>query len=99
MPPTPADPPQREHSPSAGRSVGAGAGKASGEDEATLASWYRMAGVGIEFVVAVGLFAAVGYGLDRWLNTQPWLLLIGMFLGFAVGMRAMIRLAKKSFRE
>ena len=31
--------------------------------------------------VAVGL--AVGYFADRWLGTQPWLLLIGLGLGIA----------------
>jgi ATP synthase protein I len=31
--------------------------------------------------VAVGL--AVGYFADRWLGTQPWLLLVGLGLGIA----------------
>ena len=68
------------------------------DEESELAGWYRMAGVGIEFVVAVGLFAAIGFWLDRWLGTRPWLLLVGMGLGFAVGLRSMIKLAMKSFK-
>ena len=68
------------------------------EDE-TLAGWYRMAGVGIEFVVAVGLFAGIGYAVDRWRGTSPWGLIIGAFVGFAVGLRAMIRVANKSFKQ
>lgn len=71
---------------------------AKGED-AALAGWYRMAGVGIEFVVAIALFAAIGYFADRWLGTEPWLLIAGMGLGFAIGMRAMIRMARRSFRQ
>ena len=67
------------------------------DERDTLASWYRMAGVGIEFVVAVGLFAVLGYFADRWLGTEPWLLLAGMGLGFAVGLRAMIRMARRTF--
>ena len=74
-----------------------GGKKRSVEDE-TLAGWYRMAGVGIEFVVAVGLFAAVGYLVDRWLNTGPWGIIVGAFVGFAVGLRAMIRVANKTFK-
>jgi ATP synthase protein I len=64
----------------------------------TLAGWYRMAGVGIEFVVAIALFAGIGYAIDRWRGTGPWGVLIGLGIGFAVGLRAMIRMAMKSFK-
>ena len=63
-----------------------------------LAGWYRMAGVGIEFVVAVALFAGIGYAIDRWRGSGPWGVLIGAGIGFAVGLRAMIRAARKSFK-
>ncbi|MEO6437209.1 MAG: AtpZ/AtpI family protein [Tepidisphaeraceae bacterium] len=68
-------------------------------EDAILAGWYRMAGVGIEFVVAIGLFSGIGYLIDRWLNSSPWGLLIGAGLGFAIGLRAMVRVARKSFKE
>lgn len=29
---------------------------------------------------------ALGYGLDRWLGTSPWLLLIGSLLGIVSGL-------------
>ena len=64
-----------------------------------LAGWYRMAGVGIEFVVAVALFAGIGYAIDRWRGTGPWGVLIGLGIGFAVGLRALIRAANKSFKQ
>lgn len=64
-----------------------------------IASWYRMTGVGIEFVVAVALFTAIGYFADRWLGTSPWLLIAGAGLGFAIGLRAMIKMAMKSFKQ
>jgi len=70
----------------------------SREDE-ILAGWYRMAGVGIEFVVAIALFAGIGYAIDRWRGTGPWGVLIGLGLGFAVGLRSMIRVAKRSFKQ
>ncbi|MEA2708439.1 MAG: synthase protein [Phycisphaerales bacterium] len=74
------------------------AGKRTSED-ATLASWYRMAGVGIEFVVAIALFVGIGYAIDRWRGSSPWGILIGAGIGFAVGLRSMIRVAMKSFKE
>lgn len=67
--------------------------------EPPLASWYRMTSVGFEFIIAVVLFGAVGWFLDRWLDTRPWLLLVGCGLGFAVGLWAMIRTGMKSFRQ
>lgn len=33
----------------------------------------------------------IGYGLDRWLGTSPWLLLLGLGVGFAAGMRNLMR--------
>ena len=63
-----------------------------------LAGWYRMAGVGTEFIAAIGVFAAVGYFLDRWLGSSPWLVLAGAGLGFAVGLWLMYKAARDSFK-
>lgn len=40
-----------------------------------------------------GLF--LGYLLDRWLGTRPWLTVIMLFLGIAVGLIRTIQLALK----
>jgi ATP synthase protein I len=39
--------------------------------------------------IAVGLF--FGYWLDRWLGTQPWLLIVFTLLGVASGLISLIR--------
>ena len=62
-----------------------------------LAGWYRMAGVGTEFIAAVAVFGGVGWFLDRWLGSSPWLLLIGCGLGFAAGLWLMYKAARKTF--
>lgn len=36
-------------------------------------------------VGAIFFFGGVGYLLDRWLNTGPWLLLLGLTAGLAGG--------------
>ncbi|MBM85054.1 MAG: phosphoribosylaminoimidazolecarboxamide formyltransferase [Rhodospirillaceae bacterium] len=42
--------------------------------------------VGVELVVGVGVGALVGYGLDRWLDTSPWMMIVFFVLGAAAGM-------------
>lgn len=39
-----------------------------------------------EFLSAVLAWMGIGWLLDRWLGTDPWLLAGGAFLGFALGM-------------
>ena len=38
--------------------------------------------------------ALIGYVLDRWLETSPWLLLALLFVGFGIGFRNIVRLSK-----
>ena len=37
----------------------------------------------------------VGWLLDRWFGTRPWLMLVMLFLGFAVGIWNVIRISSK----
>jgi ATP synthase protein I len=56
---------------------------------------------GIAYAAAISLFAAVagglvlGWLLDRWLGTAPWLLVAGIILGAAGGFYEFIRSAAK----
>jgi ATP synthase protein I len=61
-------------------------------DEAPLAKAYR---IGIELIVAVAVGAAIGYGLDSWLGTAPWLLILFFFLGVAAGFLNVYKAARK----
>jgi ATP synthase protein I len=36
----------------------------------------------------------IGWLLDRWLGTKPWLMLVMLFLGFAVGVMNVLRISK-----
>jgi ATP synthase protein I len=38
----------------------------------------------------------VGWLLDRWFGTRPWLMLVMLFLGFAVGVWNVIRISNKA---
>ncbi len=43
--------------------------------------------------VVVGLFA--GYYLDRRLNTQPWLMMLGVMAGFLYGLKTLFSMLKR----
>ena len=49
--------------------------------------------VGVELVAGVAVGAAIGYGLDHWLGTGPWLMIVFFFLGAAGGMMNVFRAA------
>lgn len=51
------------------------------------------AGLGIFFAVLVCL--GLGWLLDRWLGTAPWLLVTGLLLGSVVGLYEFIRVTSK----
>lgn len=37
------------------------------------------------FVALVLVFMGIGYGVDRWLSTGPWLMVGGVFFGAGLG--------------
>jgi len=49
---------------------------------------------GGEFGAAVLVGAGLGFGVDYWLRTGPWGLVIGLCLGFATGVVNVVRLAR-----
>jgi len=61
--------------------------------------WYALASVGIEFAVAIGLFGWIGWLLDgRW-HTSPWLMVIGLAIGFVVGFWMLFRASRQAFKD
>jgi len=58
---------------------------------------------GIAYAAATVLFASVaafcaaGWFLDKWLGTQPWLLVAGIVIGSAAGLFEFVRLSSKTY--
>ena len=52
---------------------------------------------GIALFAAVVSFCALGWFLDKWLGTQPWLLIIGIILGSAAGLYEFVRISSKTY--
>ena len=51
--------------------------------------------LGTEFVAAVAVGTIIGFILDSWFDTKPWLIIIFFFLGTAAGMLNVFRAAKR----
>ncbi len=50
--------------------------------------------LGTELVAAVAVGTIIGFILDNWFDTKPWLIIIFFFVGFAAGIVNVIRTAK-----
>jgi ATP synthase protein I len=75
------------------------------KDEKLVSTEEKAAGISRQFAMAlelpfvmvatVAVGGVVGYFLDQWLHTKPYLMLIFGFLGFFAGLRDMLRRVAK----
>jgi len=52
-----------------------------------------------ELVSAVLVATIIGFILDNWFDTKPWLIIIFFFIGVAAGIMNVIRSAKKMQKD
>ena len=55
--------------------------------------------LGTELVAAVAVGTIIGFILDTWFDTKPWLIIIFFFLGAVAGILNVIRAANKMQKE
>ena len=55
--------------------------------------------LGTELVAAVAVGTIIGFILDSWFGTKPWLIIIFFFLGTAAGILNVIRTANRMQKE
>lgn len=75
--------PDEDRSSFLARSVKSLQGTVTSADSAAMASY--------SLIGAIVLLGGLGYGLDRWLGTTPWLLVAGLLLGLIVGFYALAK--------
>jgi len=49
----------------------------------------------VEAVLSILIGAGLGYAADRYLSTAPWLMVLGLSLGFAAFVRRLMSLARQ----
>ena len=62
------------------------------ENNSFLGSAFKL---GTELVSAVAVGTIIGFILDNWFDTKPWLMIFFFFLGSAAGILNVIKVAKK----
>jgi ATP synthase protein I len=56
----------------------------------------QVASLGLEMGIAVAIGAGLGWLLDSWLGTKPWLLLVFLLFGVAAGFKGMLAAAERA---
>jgi len=73
------------------------------EDRQDRKAFFRELGkysaLGLEMALSVVIGLGIGYYLDRWLGTTPWLMILWIALGFAAGVRSLYRAAVRSGKD
>ena len=64
----------------------------SNENGSFMGSAFKL---GTELVSAVAVGTIIGYILDSWFDTKPWLMIFFFFLGSVAGILNVIKVAKK----
>lgn len=55
--------------------------------------------VGIELALSIIVGGAIGYGLDYWLGTNPWMTIFWLICGIIAGFRSLYRTSKNIMSE
>jgi ATP synthase protein I len=55
--------------------------------------------IGIQLAVSTIVGTGIGYLLDRWLGTEPWLLVLFFILGTVAGFREMFRTVSRASQD
>ena len=55
--------------------------------------------LGTELVASVGVGTIIGFILDSWFGTKPWLIIIFFFLGAAAGMLNVVKTANRMQKD
>lgn len=69
------------------------------EEKSGMFKYMKYSVIGIELAMSVVVGGAIGYGLDLWLGTEPWMMVFWLLCGVTAGFRSLYRTSKKIMRE
>jgi ATP synthase protein I len=82
-----------------GRRVWLGYNDAMADNDSPFRVIWRASLVGINLVTTTFVGFVIGYYLDKWLGTRPWLMVVFTLLGIVAGFRDLFRIARESSRQ
>jgi ATP synthase protein I len=59
----------------------------------------KYSALGLEMALSVVIGLGIGYYLDKWLGTAPWLMILWIGFGFAAGVRSLYPAAVRSGKD
>ncbi len=65
------------------------------EEKPLLRQLIDASSVGLQLVISTFVGFAIGYFLDRFFNTSPWLTIIFLLIGIAAGFLELLKIARK----
>jgi ATP synthase protein I len=71
----------------------------SDDNKGVFKSFLSYSSLGLEMGLSVAIGIAMGYFLDKYFKTYPYLTVIFMFFGIGAAMKAVFRVWKKAQRE
>jgi len=69
------------------------------EQKSGIFKYMKYSVIGIEMAMAVVVGGAIGYFLDLWLGTEPWMMLFWLICGVIAGFRSLYRMSKRIMNE
>ncbi len=69
------------------------------EDKSLFRQLFTVGAVGIQFALSIFVGFGIGYYLDKFLKTFPWLTIVFLTLGIIAAFRELFRLAKREDRN
>lgn len=67
-------------------------------EESASRQMFALSGIGFEFISEVGACVLLGWWLDRTFGTKPWLTLVGVALGFTIGLVRLVAVGKRMMK-
>jgi F0F1-type ATP synthase assembly protein I len=62
-------------------------------------AWLEYSAAGLMFPASIAVGVAIGYLLDKWLHTEPWLLVLFMFYGAGAGFYHVYKIARRDGKK
>ena len=69
------------------------------EDKDEKNSWLEYSAVGLMFPASIAIGTAIGYLLDKWLHTAPWLIVLFMFYGAGAGFYNVYKITRRDDKK